>query len=75
MVKYQEKELECIHCGKGFKLDEIFIAHLNNNDKVTISCHLDCGKSSTKKEREGGWIVIQRTLQGYEVKSDNSKEV
>jgi hypothetical protein len=66
-MKYQEKELECIHCGKGFKMNEIFIAHMKDDGFITISCHLDCGEASSKKEKEGGWVVIQRTLKGYEL--------
>jgi len=71
MTKYQEKELECIHCGKGFKLNEIFLAHMTDECIITISCHIDCGEISNKKEKSGGWIVIERTLQGYEMQPIN----
>lgn len=68
-MKYQEKELECIYCGRPFGLNEIFICHVNSKELITICSHLDCGEANTKKEKDGGWVAVERTLQGYEVHS------
>ena len=58
--------LSCIHCLGEFKHKEIFVAFLDEDQKVVIANHLDCGPHFYKPEREGiGWIVLERKYDHY----------
>ncbi len=58
--------LSCIHCLKEFQHQEIFVAFVDESDKVVIASHDDCGPASDKPEREGtGWAVLERDYDHY----------
>jgi len=61
------KNLECIYCGREFDLGEVFIAYVNKKDIIVICQCLNCAEyyPQDNPEKEGGWLVLKRTLEGY----------
>lgn len=65
--------LTCIYCHHEFEHKEVFIAFMDEEDKVVIAECLKCSEqylANTKKEKlNTGWAVLQRDYDNYEIKS------
>lgn len=71
------KWLTCFWCDKEFELKEVFISFSRmeeGNEGIIIHSQcLNCSGQypSKEKEKKGGWIVLRRTLDGYEDAQNN----
>lgn len=67
--RYLGKNLECIFCPRVFDLNEKFISYCNDKHIIIICMCLLCAEShkNDKEEKNGYWIAVQRTLNGYEI--------
>ena len=78
MSREEDYWLSCLWCFREFALGEIFIAFVDDKEEkdshtVVICECLRCSEkhpSGDKKEKEGHWLVLERTLEDYIIRNE-----
>lgn len=66
------KPLECIYCSREFILNEIFLAHENEEKRIDCCICLNCYERQPEKVKDdppkvGEWICMRRDLKNYAI--------
>ena len=72
--KMNPKPLKCVICSHEFSMGEMFISYAKK-EKIIISQCIDMHDEflTDKPEKEGGWYILQRDLDGYVVLTENDE--
>lgn len=62
------RDISCVYCLGIPDIDDIFVSKCDEFGWIEISLCGPCSDIPTsKKEKNGYWIVLQRTLGGFEI--------